>query len=45
MLGKPAVPGARAEDLPERNRRTARVLVAWILVLAAASVMVAWLRN
>jgi hypothetical protein len=31
--------------LPSRNRRTALALVAWILVLALASALVAWLRN
>jgi hypothetical protein len=31
--------------LPARNRRTAFVLVAWIVVLMLASALVAWLRN
>jgi hypothetical protein len=37
----PAVAGS----LPTRNRRTALVLVAWIILLAIASALVAWLRN
>ena len=37
-------PGPRM-TLPSRNRRTALALVAWILVLALASALVAWLRN
>jgi hypothetical protein len=37
----PAVPTA----LPVKNRRTAFVLVAWIVVLMLASALVAWLRN
>jgi hypothetical protein len=31
--------------LPGRNRRTALVLVAWILFLVLVSGLVAWLRN
>jgi hypothetical protein len=31
--------------LSSRNRRTAIVLVAWILVLVLVSGVVAWLRN
>jgi hypothetical protein len=31
--------------LSGRNRRTALVLVAWILVLVLVSGIVAWLRN
>jgi hypothetical protein len=34
-----------ARDLPSRNRRTAVVLVAWIVLLMLASAAVAWLRN
>ncbi|HEY7139545.1 MAG TPA: hypothetical protein VIE44_05580 [Methylomirabilota bacterium] len=37
----PAVAGS----LPGRNRRTALVLVAWIVLLVIASALVAWLRN
>jgi hypothetical protein len=44
-LGRPAAPGRTEDSLSERNRRTAATLVAWILALAAASVLVAWLRN
>lgn len=36
---------ASPSALPARNRRTAFVLVAWILVLMLASALVAWLRN
>jgi hypothetical protein len=28
-----------------RNRRTARVLLAWIALLMALSVLVVWVRN
>ena len=38
---RPAPPGS----LAARNRRTAWVLVAWIVVLMLASAAVAWLRN
>jgi len=31
--------------LPVRNRRTAAVLLVWIAILAAAAVVVAWVRN
>jgi hypothetical protein len=37
--------GAADRTLPTRNRRTAFVLVAWIVVLMVASALVAWLRN
>lgn len=36
---------APAAALPGRNRRTALVLVAWIVLLMLASAVVAWLRN
>jgi hypothetical protein len=36
---------AADSTLPSRNRRTALVLVAWILVLALAAALVAWFRN
>jgi hypothetical protein len=42
---RPGVPGHEASALAERNRRTAGALVGWILALAAAAVLVAWLRN
>lgn len=38
---EPADPGA----LAARNRRTALGLVIWILALAFAAALVAWLRN
>jgi hypothetical protein len=38
---QPARPGTVAA----RNRRTAWILVAWIVVLMLASAVVAWLRN
>ena len=38
---RPAPRGA----LAARNRRTAWILVAWIVVLMLASAVVAWLRN
>jgi hypothetical protein len=41
----PGVGSAAARTLPSRNRRTALALVAWIVVLALASALVAWLRN
>ena len=43
----PAAEPQSASDsaLTERNRRTALVLVAWILVLVLVSGVVAWLRN
>jgi hypothetical protein len=41
----PGVGSAAAGTLPTRNRRTALALVAWIVVLALASALVAWLRN
>jgi hypothetical protein len=46
-LEGPAVPGAadRPAALSARNRRTALLLLAWVALLAAASVAVAWLRN
>ena len=37
-------PGAE-RALTGRNRRTALVLVAWIIVLVLVSGVVAWLRN
>jgi hypothetical protein len=37
-------PGAE-RTLTGRNRRTALVLVAWIIVLVLVSGVVAWLRN
>ena len=36
---------ADERKLAERNRRTARWLVAWVLFLVAVSVLVIWLRN
>jgi hypothetical protein len=46
VLASAADPGAAADrTLPTRNRRTAFVLVAWIVVLMLASALVAWLRN
>ena len=38
-------PGATPNPLPERNRRTALVLVIWIVALMLASALVAWFRN
>jgi hypothetical protein len=38
-------PGSGTGSLPIRNRRTAWVLVAWIVLLMLASAAVAWLRN
>ena len=45
-----AVPETRPEAetdraLTGRNRRTALILVAWIVVLVLVSGVVAWLRN
>ena len=37
--------GSVADALTGRNRRTALVLVAWIVVLVLVSGAVAWLRN
>ena len=36
---------ATEHALTDRNRRTALVLVAWIIVLVLVSGLVAWLRN
>jgi hypothetical protein len=45
-LASTAGPGSAGHrSLPTRNRRTALVLVAWIVVLMLASALVAWLRN
>jgi hypothetical protein len=41
----PGAGSAVARGLPSRNRRTAVVLVAWIVLLMLASAVVAWLRN
>ena len=41
----PRLGAAATGPLPGRNRRTALALVAWILVLALASILVAWFRN
>ena len=38
-------PSAAPTALPVKNRRTAFVLVVWIVVLMLASALVAWLRN
>jgi hypothetical protein len=34
-----------ARELAERNRRTARWLVAWIVFLVLVSVVVIWVKN
>jgi hypothetical protein len=36
---------ADERKLAERNRRTARWLVAWILFLVLVSIVVIWVRN
>ncbi len=44
----PTVIGRDREDaraLAERNRRTARWLVAWITFLMIVSIIVIWVRN
>lgn len=44
----PTVLGRDHEDpqaLDERNRRTARWLVAWIAFLMLVSIVVIWMRN
>jgi hypothetical protein len=46
-LESPAAPPApdRPAAVSARNRRTAALLLAWVALLVAASVAVAWLRN
>lgn len=43
--GRETAGSVRGRSLAERNRRTALVLLGWIVALVAASVAVVWVRN